>query len=79
MMNAHIYLVTNNVNGKQYVGQTTIDSNKVGHGTIVTEVYKKYGRSKFTYDKIITNVNNRNTLNYLETICCFAHEEHIRA
>ena len=66
MMNAHIYLVTNNVNGKQYVGQTTIDSNKVGHGTIVTEAYKKYGRSKFTYDKIITNVNNRNTLNYLE-------------
>jgi group I intron endonuclease len=66
IMQAHIYLVTNNINGKQYVGQSTVDRNKVGHGKAIIEAYNKYGKSNFTYEKVCTGINNRNTLNYLE-------------
>jgi group I intron endonuclease len=66
MMNAHIYLVTNKLNGKQYVGQTTVARNKVGHGLIVTEAYKKHGKDNFNYEPICKNINNRNTLNFIE-------------
>jgi hypothetical protein len=65
-MNAHIYLVTNKLNGKQYVGQTTVARNKVGHGLIVTEAYKKYGKDNFNYEPICKNINNQNTLNFIE-------------
>ena len=65
-MDAHIYLVTNNLNGKQYVGQSTVSRNKVGHGLIVTEAYKKYGKDNFNYFPICSEINNRATLNYIE-------------
>jgi ribosomal protein L33 len=65
-MDSHIYLVTNTINGKQYVGQSTINRNKVGHGEAITKAYTKYGKESFTYEKIVTGINNRNTLNYLE-------------
>jgi group I intron endonuclease len=66
MMDAHIYLVTNNLNGKQYVGQTTVARNKVGHGLIVTEAYKKHGKDNFSYSPICSEINNKATLNYIE-------------
>lgn len=65
-MNAHIYLVTNTVSGKQYVGQTTVVTNKKGHGLALDKAYTKYGLNAFLYEKICSNINNRNTLNYLE-------------
>lgn len=65
-MNAHIYLVTNKINGKQYVGQTTVGRNKVGHGFAITQAYEVHGKHNFTYEKICDAINNRNTLNYLE-------------
>jgi group I intron endonuclease len=66
MINAHIYLVTNKLNGKQYVGQTTVARNKVGHGLIVTEAYKKHKKENFNYEPICKNINNRNILNFIE-------------
>lgn len=66
VMNAHIYLVTNKSNGKQYVGQTISPKNRVGHGMAITDAYKKYGKSNFDYEKICTNITNKTTLNYLE-------------
>ena len=72
MMNAHIYCVTNLVNGKQYVGQT-VDNRKVGHGLAITDAYKKYGKEVFEYEKICTGVANRNTLNYLERFWIATH------
>jgi group I intron endonuclease len=66
VMQAHIYLVTNSINGKQYVGQSTVDRNKIGHGKAITEAYGKYGKNSFIYEKICTNIGNRNTLNYVE-------------
>jgi len=65
-MNAHIYIVTNLVNNKQYVGQTIIGNNKYGHGTLLQNAYKKYGKSNFTYEIISSKINSKNLLNYLE-------------
>jgi group I intron endonuclease len=66
MMNAHIYLVTNALNGKQYVGQTTVAKNKIGHGYAMTDAYKKHGKDVFTYEKICGDIHNRQTLNFIE-------------
>lgn len=65
-MAGHIYLVTNNLNGKQYVGQTIVAKNKVGHGHLVTAAYKKHGKSSFSYEIICNGIENRNTLNFIE-------------
>lgn len=65
-MAGQIYLVTNNLNGKQYVGQTTVAGNKVGHGYMVTAAYKKYGKQNFSYSVVKSGIPDRNTLNYLE-------------
>ena len=72
MITAHIYCVTNKINGKQYVGQT-IHNDKVGHGMAIIEAYKKYGKESFEYEKICTGVDNRNTLNYLERFWIATH------
>jgi hypothetical protein len=64
-MNAHIYLVTNNLNGKLYVGQT-IDTRKVGHGMLIRQAYEKYGKENFSYEKICGDISNRKTLNFME-------------
>jgi group I intron endonuclease len=61
-----LYLVTNNLNGKQYVGQTIVASNKVGHGKLITRAYNKYGKDSFTYETVCTGIENRNTLNFME-------------
>lgn len=65
-MAGQIYLVTNTLNGKQYVGQTTVAGNKVGHGYMVTAAYKKYGKQTFSYEVVKSGIPDRNTLNYLE-------------
>ena len=61
-----LYLVTNEVNGKQYVGQTIVKGNKVGHGVLITKAYQKYGKENFDYMPICTGVENRNALNFME-------------
>lgn len=71
-MNAHIYCVTNLVNGKQYVGQTA-QNDKVGHGVAITRAYKKYGKEAFEYIKICSAITSRNTLNYLEKFWISVH------
>ena len=65
-MDAHIYLVTNTVNGKQYVGQTITESNRRGHGRVLLKAYKKHGIDNFTYERVVSNIQSRNTLNCLE-------------
>ena len=65
-MTGTIYLVTNNLNGKQYVGQTTVVSEKRGNGTLVTAAYRKYGKENFSYEPICSNIHSRPTLNFIE-------------
>ncbi len=64
-VNAHIYCVTNMLNGKRYVGQT-VKSGKVGHGTALALAYKKYGLENFSYEKICTGIETREQLDTLE-------------
>jgi group I intron endonuclease len=65
-MNAHIYLVTNKLNGKQYVGQTTVARNKVGHGELIKLAYNKYSKDNFTYEPICKGIVSRASLNAIE-------------
>ena len=61
-----IYLVTNTLNGKQYVGQTIVAKNKVGHGKLMTRAYAKHGKENFTYDVICGGLDNKAILNFTE-------------
>jgi len=63
---AHVYLVTNSVNGKQYVGQTINPSNKLGHGKVLLKAYKLHGKDKFSYEPICSGITNRASLNAIE-------------
>lgn len=65
-MNGTIYLVTNKLNGKQYVGQTVVARNRVGHGNLIRQAYKKHGYRNFTYELICGGIDDRPTLNYVE-------------
>jgi len=60
-----IYLVTNNLNGKQYVGQTTTGDRR-GHGTLVTKAYKKYGKENFDYEAICSGLDNQPIIDFAE-------------
>ena len=43
-----IYKVTNKINGKIYIGQTSKnDETYLGSGTIITKAVLKYGRDSF--------------------------------
>jgi group I intron endonuclease len=66
MINAHIYLVTNAVNRKQYIGQTTVARNKVGHGELIKLAYYKYGKENFIYEPICNGIVSRSSLNAIE-------------
>ena len=52
MTYGRIYLVTNKLNGKQYVGQTITKHSRHGHGHALRDAYKKYGHSMFLYQPI---------------------------
>jgi group I intron endonuclease len=65
-MEARIYLVTNTINGKQYVGQTITKYSKLGHGHAVRDAYKKYGRKNFTYETIVSGISCEMFLDYAE-------------
>jgi group I intron endonuclease len=49
-MYGYIYLTTNLVNGKKYIGQTKADTPKsyLGSGKIILRAIKKYGKKNFT-------------------------------
>jgi group I intron endonuclease len=65
-MNAQVYLVTNKLNGKQYVGQTINPHLPVGHGRILRSAYKLHGKDNFDYEPICKGITNRATLNAIE-------------
>lgn len=61
-----VYCVTNNLNGKQYVGQTITQHSRHGHGHAIRAAYKKHGFKNFSYDIICDTVADDKTLDYLE-------------
>lgn len=66
MMNSHIYLVSNKLNGKQYVGQTINPHLPIGHGRILKSAYKLHGKDNFTYEPICKGIASRASLNAIE-------------
>lgn len=65
-MNAQIYLVENQLNGKPYVGQTINPHLPIGHGRLLKVAYNKHGKDNFSYEPICTGISLRQTLNYME-------------
>ncbi len=71
-----IYLVTNKVNGKQYVGQTKFTMEKrrkchesgVGCGKLIHWAIRKYGPDRFEWDEVCSDVPEED-LNRLEIEC----------
>jgi len=63
---AQVYLVSNKLNGKQYVGQTINPHLPIGHGRIMKSAYKLHGKDNFDYEPLCTSIENRATLNAIE-------------
>lgn len=63
-----IYITTNIINGKKYIGQKIFDNkfnNYLGSGKLLKQAIKKYGKKNF-YREIIAITYNKNELNELE-------------
>lgn len=65
-----IYLTTNNINNKKYIGQRKIQGNStddtyIGSGVALLEAIRKYGRENFTRE-ILAYGNTEDELNQLE-------------
>lgn len=65
-----IYITTNNINNKKYIGQRKIQNNSedktyLGSGTILKNAIKKYGRDNFTRE-IIAFAHTKDELDNLE-------------
>ena len=67
-MYGYIYLTTNKVNGKQYIGKKVSDvfvKNYLGSGTYIRKAIKKYGKENFTVT-IIEQCDDNESLNQRE-------------
>lgn len=63
-----IYKITNNVNGKIYIGAhktSNIDDGYMGSGTMIKRAYKKYGMENFTKE-ILHTYDNKNLMYEME-------------
>ena len=65
-MEGRVYLVTNTLNGKQYVGQTITKHSRKGHGHALADAYKKYGHKSFNYETLCGGVDKHPTLDFME-------------
>jgi group I intron endonuclease len=65
-MQGRVYLVTNTLNGKQYVGQTITKHSRKGHGHALADAYKKYGHKSFTYETVCGGVDKPLTLDFMK-------------
>jgi group I intron endonuclease len=61
-----VYLVTNKLNGKHYVGQTVTPHSRHGHGHAIKDAYKKYGFTMFDYQPLTQGDLNDKQLDCLE-------------
>ena len=66
----YIYKITNKINGKIYIGLTTISPEKSKHyygsGTYIVRAIKKYGKHNFTKDILEQNIKSNDDLHAAE-------------
>ena len=75
-MNGTIYLITNTINGKKYIGQTTqsITTRLREHArntynkSIIAKALRKYGMDCFIVQMLDTNITTKEQLNVLEKL-----------
>ena len=61
-----VYLITSQVNNKQYVGQSKYDNPEYfGSGSLIKKAIKKYGKNNFTKE-ILCKCDSRDELNEME-------------
>ena len=75
-MIGHIYITTNIIDGKQYIGQThrIKDSNKyMGSGNIIKAIIKKYGKNVLHKEILKDNIKCITALNLYEKIFIKKH------
>lgn len=62
-----IYLTVNRINGKVYVGQTSINKNGyIGSGKLLKRAIKKYGKDNFTRTILRSDIHSLKELNLWE-------------
>ena len=64
-----IYRITNNINGKTYIGQhkyKKLNDSYIGSGTYLRKAYIKYGIENFTKEIIVSNINSKELIDKLE-------------
>ena len=66
----YIYLITNLINNKKYVGQTNnfqrrMNEHRSGQGTVIDQAIKAYGVKNFSWE-IIWESDNQNEINQKE-------------
>lgn len=74
----YIYLITNNLNGKIYVGKHSTDNlndGYMGSGVAINRAYNKYGKENFT-KKILAYADTEEKLNWFE--CFYIKKYHAR-
>ena len=66
-MYGYIYITTNNINGKKYIGQHkgVFNPNYLGSGKLLKRAVKKYGKENFSV-LVLQYANNLDELNELE-------------
>lgn len=65
----YIYEITNNINGKTYVGQhkyTNINDSYMGSGKILREAFDKYGKENFTKEILISGIPYKEVADHFE-------------